>query len=177
MKKYIIIIIIISIILNNCSKNDYLINGIQLYESSNEPYSLSSELTVVIGNYWEDSVLIIENCFLKNGKLFISLPKIIDDIYLEDHPLGGKMSSLIIFFNNSDFISLALKKEEKINNNEIAIVYYNMNASLSYPSLEDGIIREMNFKKGWNIINWDTCEIIDNIETLYAKGYKWYIME
>jgi len=52
-----------------------------------------------------------------------------------------------------------------------------MNASLSYPSLEDGIIREMNFKKGWNIINWDTCEIIDNIETLYAKGYKWYIME
>jgi len=176
MKKCLIILVIFLIGLTNCSKTNYYINGIQLYDISNEPSGLSGELTAGVCSFLGNNELIFDNCFIKNGKLFISLPDIVDDIYLDDHPLGGKMSRLEIRVNSNSFINLALKKDDKIEANEIAIIYYNLNASLSYPSLWDGITREIQFKKGWNIVNWFTCEVIDNLEALYANGYRWYII-
>jgi len=177
MKKYLIITLVFSVSIFSCSKDNQIINGIQIYDILNEPIYLSIDITAVISSL--ETEFLINNCTIKNGKLFLSLPEMVNDIYLDYHPLGGKMSRLEIINNdsNNSYIVLAKKHNDKLNTNEIAIVYYNQNASLIYPSLWDGNLLEINFKKGWNIVNWYTGEIIDDFKTLYDNGYKWYIIK
>ena len=163
-----------------CSQNTNIVNGIQLYTISGEPYIDSfCEIEVGVYSVGEDNELIFQNCTVENGKLFLSIPDNIQDVYLsyDDFTPYIKRADLYIQFKDSigyGIISLALRP-----NNEtsyaISFIYSDRNAAIPTLTLWDGNQKIINYKKGWNMIDWIYCENPDDIQSLYDMGYKWYI--
>ena len=180
MKKIIVVLIFIfAVVTICCSQKFEIANGMQLYNISGEIYNDSS--CEIISEEVYD--YIYQNCKIKNGKLFFSLPKIMQDKYLSFDSNSGwfdmiKSTRFAIYFNDSigtGNIFLGKKFDDGSFESRNTIFYSDRDTIVSIPSLWDGKFKYVNYKKGWNIIDWMYSEIYYDMQTLYDKGYKWYI--
>jgi len=165
-----------------CSKDKYFVNGVQLYDINGNPYkNLNTEIAVSIYSHDNKNELLFNDCKVKNGKLFISLPDIVEDKYLDiNYSSYIKWSRIFININDSEnnkYITLANKINNNLQDNEIAILYSNGDDTLKSFSLWDSGKIDINVKKGWNILSWYTGENYTGFQSLYDKGYKWYVFQ
>jgi len=186
MKKIIVVLIFIfAVVTICCSQKFEIANGMQLYNISGEIYNDSS-CEIITNSFLseKENEYIYKNCKIKNGKLFISIPKIIKDEYLyQDNNPGwfNMIKSTMFGISCKDsigtaYISLGIKSNDESSiENRITIFYSDSDATVTIPSLWDGKFKDVNYKKGWNIIVWMYSEIYYDIQALYDKGYKWYI--
>ena len=125
-----------------------------------------------------------QNCSIDNGKLYLSIPKIIQDEYLiyNSEELWFYMIKSTVFLidfkdsigNGSIFFGIKRDNEPSIDHT--TIIYSDRKASISIPTLWDGELKTVNYKKGWNIIDWMFSENYKDFQRLYDMGKKWYII-
>ena len=183
MKKYIVVVIIFSISTICCSQYIEIANGVQLYNISGEIYNNPScEIKVYLSSSAENE-FVLQNCSFYNGKLFLSIPNIIQDEYLiynEEFWFNMiKSAEFLIDFKDSignGSIFLGRKRDNESSIDHTTIIYSDRKASISIPELRDGKLKTVKYKKGWNIIEWMFCENYSDIQRLYDMGYKWYII-
>jgi hypothetical protein len=181
MKKYFVIILLFSAAVICYSQNSIFVNGAQLYTISGELYNNEScEVKFgiyALNNYIEPNN---QNCTVKGGRLYLSIPDTIEDGYLSDHNLlnGIKSTNLGIRFADSigsGVIIPATRQNDTTKMIEISFIYSDRNAAILTPTLWDGSQKTVNYKKGWNILEWHYCEVFDTLQSLYNRGYKWYV--
>jgi len=184
MKKYIGVIIIFSISSICCSQNIEIADGAQLYNISGEIYNdPSCEIKGYLSSSGENE-FVLQNCSIDNGKLFLAIPKTIQDDYLmyNSEELWFYMIKSAVFlidFKDSignGSIFLGIKRDNEPSIDHTTIIYSDRKASISIPELRDGKLKTVKYKKGWNIIEWMFCENYSDIQRLYDMGYKWYII-
>jgi len=184
MKKYIGIIIIFSISIFCCSQNIEIANGAQLFNISGEIYNNPScEIKAYLPLSLENE-FVLQNCSIDNGKLFLSIPKIIKDEYLfynSEELWYNMIKSAVFLIDFKDSIGngsifLGIKRDNEPSIDHTTIIYSDRKASISIPALWDGKLKTVNYKKGWNIIDWMFSKNYNDIQKLYDMGYKWYII-
>jgi len=182
-------IIIISFIINaiSCSQHTDIAKGMQIYTVSDEIYNdPSCEIKVFMHNIFIDDNIfnnLFKNCKVLNGKLFLSIPDIIQDQYIIHDEYDSMMymikySVLFIDFKDSNgngTIFLGKKRDNESYIDHITFIYSDRNADIPIPLLSDGSLKTINFENRWNMIDWVFNENYNNIQTLYNAGYKWYI--
>jgi len=123
--------------------------------------------------YSSDEKIVIGS--VNNGKISFTLPEIIKSGFISDpEKIKGYDVTpgleIAILDSNFRLLKETRKEGKQENHDEMAYVYANMDGEFKI----NGIT--LDLKQGWNLFN-NKFKRINNVDSLYTKGYRYYAFE